>query len=144
VENSGFPTVFHTCFLPGSVCGKLLRQKFQRGEALLPQARNAAENKFLASTFFSKKGSVTSFLPRFSLFSRFRIHRVYPKTQFSVENSVEKVENAVGKPTSFSQNRWKTQWKKLKNHSRWDTLPIPAPKWSPALPTDFLEWAGQT
>ena len=76
VENPGFPTVFHTWFLPGSVCGKLLRQKFQRGEALLPQARNAAENKFLASTFFSKKGSVTSFLPRFSLFSRFRIHRV--------------------------------------------------------------------
>ena len=55
VENPGFPTVFHTWFLPGSVCGKLLRQKFQRGEALLPQARNAAENKFLASTFFSKK-----------------------------------------------------------------------------------------
>ncbi len=76
VENSGFPTVFHTWFLPGSVCGKLGCQKFQRGEALLPQARNAAENKFLASTFFSKKGSVTSFLPRFSLFSRFRIHRV--------------------------------------------------------------------
>ena len=67
----------HVTFdLPGSVCGKLLRQKFQRGEALLPQARNAAENKFSASTFFSKKGSVTSFLPRFSLFSRFGIHRV--------------------------------------------------------------------
>ena len=76
VENPGFPTVFHTWFLPGSVCGKLLRQKFQRGEALLPQARNAAENKFSASTFFSKKGSVTSFLPRSFLFSRFRIHRV--------------------------------------------------------------------
>ena len=76
VENPGFPTVFHTWFLPGSVCGKLGCQKFQRGEALLPQARNAAENKFLASTFFSKKGSSTPFLSRFSLFSRFGIHRV--------------------------------------------------------------------
>ena len=76
VENSGFPTVFHTWFLPGSVCGKLGCQKFQRGEALLPQVRNAAENKFLTSTFFSKKGSSTPFLSRFSLFSRFGIHRV--------------------------------------------------------------------
>ena len=28
-----------------------------------------------------------------------------------MENSVEKVENTVGKPASFSQNRWKTMWK---------------------------------
>ena len=76
VENSGFSTVFHTWFLPGSVCGNLGCQKFQRGEAILPQVRNAAENKFSASTFFSKKGSSTPFLSRFSLFSRFGIHRV--------------------------------------------------------------------
>jgi hypothetical protein len=41
-----------------------------------------------------------------------------------VENSVEKVENTVGKPASFSQNQWKTQWKKLKDDSRRDTSPI--------------------
>jgi hypothetical protein len=28
-----------------------------------------------------------------------------------VENSVEKVENIVGKPGLFSQFQWKTQWK---------------------------------
>ena len=37
-----------------------------------------------------------------------------------VENSVEKVENAVGNPASFSQIQWKTQWKKLKDDSSGD------------------------
>jgi len=40
-----------------------------------------------------------------------------------VENSVEKVENLVGNPGSFSQNRWKTRWKKLKDHARGDKNP---------------------
>ncbi|MFR9065815.1 MAG: hypothetical protein ACLVJH_01730 [Faecalibacterium prausnitzii] len=74
--NPGFPTVFHITVFAGQRLWKTRAPKIPEGEALLPQARNAAENKFLASTFFSKKGSVTSFLPRFSLFSRFRIHRV--------------------------------------------------------------------
>jgi hypothetical protein len=34
-----------------------------------------------------------------------------------VENSVEKVENIVGKPGLFSQFRWKTQWKEWINPS---------------------------
>jgi len=37
-----------------------------------------------------------------------------------VENSVEKVENTVGNPASFSQIQWKTQWKKLKDDSSGD------------------------
>jgi hypothetical protein len=60
-----------------------------------------------------------------------------------VENSVEKVENTVGNPTSFSQNRWKTQWKKLKNHSRWDTLPITPQNGVPHFPRIFLNGPGK-
>ena len=56
---------------------------------------------------------------------------------------MEKVENTVGNPTSFSQNRWKTQWKKLKNHSSWDTLPITHQNGTPHFPRIFLNGPGK-
>ena len=40
-------------------------------------------------------------------------------SQENVENSVEKVENIVGKPGLFSQFRWKTQWKEWINPSEY-------------------------
>ena len=48
-------------------------------------------------------------LPERSGFDYGRYNRVFP---VSVENSVENVENHVGKPAAFLCLPWKTQWKR--------------------------------
>ena len=71
----------------------------------------AVKSKFLGLTFFQKKGAKAHNFPDFRKDPRGTIHRVSTASQENVENSVEKVENIVGKPGLFSQFRWKTQWK---------------------------------
>ena len=144
VENSGFLTVFHTWFFPGSVCGKLLRQKFQRGEVLLPQARNAAENKFSASTFFSKKRLCDLFSPQ--IFPLFPFWNTSCITQSSIfcGKLGGKSGKHCGKPHFFFTKSVENPVEKVKKSFQTGYSSDNTPKWSPALPTDFLEWAGQT
>ncbi|MFQ9665636.1 MAG: hypothetical protein ACLRYW_05960 [Faecalibacterium prausnitzii] len=57
---------------------------------------------------------------------------------------MEKVENTVGNPTSFFTKSVENPVEKVKKSFQPGYSSDNAPKGNPALPTDFLEWAGQT
>ena len=140
----GFSHGFPHMVFAGQRLWKTPAPKFQRGEALLPQARNAAENKFLASAFFSKKRLCDLFSPQ--IFPLFPFWNTSCITQSSIfcGKLGGKSGKHCGKPHFFFTKSVENPVEKVKKSFQTGYSSDNAPKWSLEVPTDFLEWAGQT
>jgi hypothetical protein len=93
-------------------CGKLRTSFFQSGEGPNRQPEQTVKRKENPSTFFYIKGKVPAFLPRNWHESPGCITACISKTRFPCGKPGGKSGKPRGKLGFFSQNQWKTRWKK--------------------------------